>query len=67
MEKKLDLLLINVPLMSVAYAPAGTSLLKACVQSRGFTCKVIDFNIDFWNKQNDKDEIAELEQSSNKD
>lgn len=61
MEKKLDLVLINVPLMSVAYAPAGTSLLKACVQSNGMSCKVIDYNIKFWTEQNNKDEISELE------
>lgn len=61
MQKKLDLVLINVPLMSVAYAPAGTSLLKACVQRAGFSCKVIDFNIKFWNQQSDNGEIAELE------
>lgn len=61
MEKKLDLLLINVPLMSVAYAPAGTSLLKACVQSNGMSCKVVDYNIRFWDQQNNKDDISELE------
>ena len=49
MAKKLDILLCNIPLMSVAYAPAGTSLLKACVQKKGFTCKVIDYNIKLWN------------------
>ena len=61
MAKKLDILLCNIPLMSVAYAPAGTSLLKACVQKKGFTCKVIDYNIKLWNAQTDESVIAELE------
>lgn len=59
--KDLDLLLLNIPFMSVAYAPAGTSLLKACIQKAGFTCKVIDYNIKLWNAQSDSDTIAELE------
>lgn len=58
---KLDLVLCNIPFMSVAYAPAGTSLLKACVQKAGFSCKVIDYNIKFWDKQTDHNLISELE------
>lgn len=61
MEKNLDIALLNVPLMSVAYAPAGTSLLKACVQNAGYTCRVIDYNIKLWNAQTDKKIIADLE------
>jgi hypothetical protein len=61
MKKKLELLLLNIPLMSVAYAPAGTSLLKACVQKAGFTCKVIDYNIKLWNAQSDNKKISDLE------
>ena len=61
MVKKLDLLLLNVPLMSVAYAPAGTSLLKSCVKKKGFSCKVIDYNIKLWQAQSDEKVIAELE------
>ena len=52
MVKKIDLLLLNIPFMSTAYAPAGTSLLKACVQKKGYTCKVVD---------SDENTIAELE------
>jgi radical SAM superfamily enzyme YgiQ (UPF0313 family) len=61
MVKKIDLLLLNIPFMSVAYAPAGTSLLKACVQEKGYTCKVIDYNIKLWQAQSDEKTIAELE------
>ena len=36
MVKQSDIVLCNIPFMSVAYAPAGTSLLKACLQEKGF-------------------------------
>jgi hypothetical protein len=61
MIKKLDIVLCNIPFMSVAYAPAGTSLLKACVQQAGYTCTVKDYNIKLWNSLSDKKIIADLE------
>ena len=45
MVKQTDMALLNIPFMSVAYAPAGTSLLKACLQKAGFSCVVKDYNI----------------------
>ena len=41
-----DLLLINVPRISLVYPPAGTSLLKGVVEQQGFTCKVKDANFE---------------------
>ncbi|MDK2772568.1 MAG: radical SAM protein [Flavobacterium sp.] len=61
MENKPDIVLCNIPFMSVAYAPAGTSLLKACLQKAGFSCTVKDYNIKLWNAQTDDNIIAELE------
>lgn len=61
MAKNLDIVLCNVPFISVAYAPAGTSLLKACVQNAGYTCTVKDYNIKLWDSQTDKKIITELE------
>lgn len=61
MKTKLDLVLCNIPFMSVAYAPAGTSLLKACVQEAGFTCKVKDYNIKLWDAQDNQEMITKLE------
>ena len=43
---QLDLLLINVPRISLVYPPAGTSLLKGVVEQQGFTCKVKDANFE---------------------
>ena len=60
-KNKLDLVLCNIPFMSVAYAPAGTSLLKACLQEAGFSCTVKDYNIKLWHSLSDKKIIADLE------
>ena len=61
MVKQTDLILCNIPFMSVAYAPAGTSLLKACLQEAGFSCTVKDYNIKLWHSLSDKKVIADLE------
>ena len=61
MVKQTDLILCNIPFMSVAYAPAGTSLLKACLQEAGFSCTVKDYNIKLWHSLSDKKTIADLE------
>ena len=61
MTKQTDLVLCNVPFISVAYAPAGTSLLKACLQEQGFTCTVKDYNIKLWQSLSDKKIIDDLE------
>jgi len=46
----LDILLINVPRLSVAYPPAAPSLLKAIVENAGFSAKVKDYNLEFFIK-----------------
>ena len=61
MVKQTDMALLNIPFMSVAYAPAGTSLLKACIQEAGFTCIVKDYNIKLWHSLSDPKVIADLE------
>ncbi len=51
-----DLLLINVPRISLVYPPAGTSLLKGVVEQQGFTCKVKDANFELLDSiKNDDD------------
>ena len=60
-KKDIDIVLCNIPFMSVAYAPAGTSLLKACIQEAGFTCTVKDYNIKLWQSQTNKETVANLE------
>lgn len=61
MVKNLDIVLCNIPFMSVAYAPAGTSVLKACIQEAGFSCTVKDYNIKLWQSLSDKKLITNLE------
>ena len=61
MAKNLDIVLCNIPFMSVAYAPAGTSLLKACIQQAGYTCTVKDYNIKLWDSLSDTKTITDLE------
>ena len=61
MVKQSDIVLCNIPFMSVAYAPAGTSLLKACLQEKGFICTVKDYNIKLWDSLSDKKIIDDLE------
>ena len=59
-KKDIDIVLCNIPFMSVAYAPAGTSLLKACIQEAGFTCTVKDYNIKLWQSQTNKETVDTL-------
>ena len=61
MVKQSDIVLCNIPFMSVAYAPAGTSLLKACLQEKGFICTVKDYNIKLWDSLSEKKIIDDLE------
>ena len=46
----LDILLINVPVFGLSYPPAGTSQLKGSVIKAGFSCKILDFNLDLRDK-----------------
>jgi hypothetical protein len=41
----MDLLLVNVPSISLVYPPAATSLLKGVVEQAGFSATVRDFNL----------------------
>lgn len=40
-----DIVIINVPGTITSTPPAAPALLKASLQSQGFTCKTLDFNI----------------------
>ena len=46
----LDILLINIPISGLQYPPAGTSQLKGSVVDAGFTCTILDLNLDLFNK-----------------
>lgn len=54
-----DLLLLNVPRLSVIYPPLGTSLLKGIVESAGFSCNVTDYNLDLYNQSKDDTQMFE--------
>lgn len=49
----LDILLINIPISGLQYPPAGTSQLKGSVVDAGFSCKILDLNLDLYNKAGD--------------
>lgn len=44
----LDIVIINVPGTISRTAPAAPAMLKASIEKNGFTCKTIDFNIEFY-------------------
>ena len=55
-----DLLLLNVPRISLVYPPAGTSLLKGVVQENGFTCTVKDTNFELLDSIKDEDDFETI-------
>ena len=59
--QNLDILLVNVPFISTAYPPAGTSALKGAVQQHGFSAKVLDFNLQLFTKKFSQDTLSALE------
>lgn len=44
----LDITIINLPGTVSKIAPAAPAILKASIKKNGFTCKTIDFNIEFY-------------------
>ena len=56
----IDLLLINVPRISLVYPPAGTSLLKGVVEQQGFTCTVKDANFELLDSISDPDDFETI-------
>lgn len=45
---KTDIVLMSVPLLELKRPITGPYILKAQVESKGFTCKVYDFNVYLW-------------------
>ena len=52
-----DILLVNVPRISLVYPPAGTSLLKGICEQQGFTCTVKDANFELLDSIKDADDF----------
>jgi len=59
----MDLLLINVPSISLVYPPAATSLLKGVAEKAGYTATVRDYNLHLFSPI--KDDIDLFTQVSN--
>lgn len=55
-----DILLLNVPRISLVYPPAGTSLLKGVVEQQGFTCIVKDANFELLDSIKDPDDFETI-------
>lgn len=53
MTQQLDILLINIPISGLQYPPAGTSLIKGSLDTAGFKSKILDLNLDLFNKSGD--------------
>lgn len=51
----IDIVIVSVPGLGVKMPQAAPALLKGSVESAGFTCKTIDFNIRFYNEVADTD------------
>lgn len=47
----LDVVIINVPGTISRTPPAAPAILKASIEKNGFTCKTIDFNIEFYHSE----------------
>jgi len=45
MNKKLDMLIVAVPVLDLQYPPSSPAVIKACVKSAGYTAKTEDYNI----------------------
>jgi len=58
----IDILLINVPQISLVYPPAATSLLKGICETNGFSAKVKDFNLELYTACDDNNIKTELDQ-----
>jgi|TARA_R110000823_G_scaffold313183_3_gene440544 radical SAM superfamily enzyme YgiQ (UPF0313 family) len=58
--KKLDILLLNVPISNITYPPAATTLLKGVVVQHGFTALVQDLNFDLNQRLNDDDIFTDV-------
>ena len=55
-----DLLLINVPRISLVYPPAATSLLKGIAEQQGFSCVVKDANFELLDSIKDEDDFETI-------
>lgn len=49
-----DILLINVPQISLVYPPAATSLLKGICEQHGYSAVVRDYNLELYHKCHDR-------------
>jgi len=58
----IDILLINVPQISLVYPPAATSLLKGICIRQGFLAQVQDYNLKLYNECQDQAISQELDQ-----
>jgi len=58
----LDILLLNVPQISLVYPPAATSLLKSICEHNGYTARVVDYNLQLYNECSDTSLKQEFDQ-----
>lgn len=56
----MDLLLVNVPSISLVYPPAAPSLLKGVCEQAGFSAGVKDFNLELFTSIDDADTINRI-------
>jgi radical SAM superfamily enzyme YgiQ (UPF0313 family) len=57
---RVDIVIINVPGTITLRPPAAPALLKASIESQGFTCKTLDFNIRLYHEIS-LDQISKFE------
>lgn len=57
---QIDIVIINVPGTLTKIPMSAPAILKANLEKNGFTCKTIDYNIEFYNRVS-KDQIINLE------
>jgi len=57
----IDILLINVPQISLVYPPAATSLLKGICEKHGYKAVVRDYNLELYNTCTDADISQQLD------
>lgn len=59
--KKLDILIVSVPVLDLQYPPSSPAIIKACAKSAGFSARTLDLNILLRNLCKDKEEFYQVQ------
>lgn len=55
--KKLDILIVSVPVLDLQYPPSSPAIIKACAKAAGYSARTLDLNILLKNLSSDEQEF----------